>query len=130
MFRHKIGGLVRADRKWTACATLGRLIVALVFLALAGAARPDLIITNAAGVRAGITGIVHHQADNSIGVDFSIVDPTGTNATNFTIQRSTNVVSWADYTAMLMATGSISGEVSDFATSTKQFYRMRLINFQ
>jgi hypothetical protein len=120
---------VRADRKGTTCATLARLIVALVFLALAGAARPDLIITNAAGVRAGITGIVHHQADNSIGVDFSIVDPTGTNVTSFTIQRSTNVVSWADYTAMLMVTGSISGEVSDFATSTKQFYRMRLINF-
>ncbi len=109
---------------------IGCVFVILAFFAMAGITRADLIITNAAGVRAGITGIVHHQADNSIGVDFSIVDPTGTNVTNFTIQRGTNLVSWADYTAVLMVTGSISGEVSDFATTTKQFYRMRLINFQ
>jgi hypothetical protein len=106
------------------------LIVALVFLMATRAARADLIITNAAGVRAGIAGIIKRQVDNSIGVDFSIVDPTGTNVTNFTIQRSTNLVNWVDYTAMLTVTGSISGEVSDFATSTKQFYRMRLINFR
>jgi hypothetical protein len=103
--------------------------VTLAVLAMAGIARADLIITNAAGVRAGITGIVHHQVDNSIGVDFSIVDPTGTNVTTFTIQRSVDLAGWADYTAILMVTGSISGEVSDFATSAKQFYRMRLINF-
>ena len=108
----------------------GRLVMALVFLASASAAWPDLVITNAAGVRADITGIVAHRADNSIGVDFSIVDPTGTNVTTFTIQRGTNLVSWADYNGTLMVTGSANGEVSDSATSTKQFYRMRLINFR
>ncbi len=121
---------MRRGRKRPSCATFRRLIAGLGILALAGTARADLIITNAAGVRAGITGIVHHQADNSIGVDFSIVDPTGTNVTSFTIQRSLDLVGWADYTSTLMVTGSTSGEVSDFATSTKQFYRMRLINFQ
>jgi hypothetical protein len=78
--------------------------MAIVYLASAGAARPDLIITNAAGVRAGISGIVR-RAGISLGVDFSVVDPT-------------------------VVRGSTSGEVSDSATSTKQFYRMRLINFQ
>jgi hypothetical protein len=119
--------LVRTVRKG---AGLRLLVVVFAFLLSANVARADLIITNAAGVRAGITGIVHHQEDNSIGVDFSIVDPTGTNVTSFTIQRSLDLVSWPDYTAILMVTGSISGEVSDFATSTKQFYRMRLINFR
>ena len=121
---------VRTARTRSGRAALKPLVLALVFLVLARAVRPDLIITNAAGVRAGITGIVHHQADNSIGVDFSIVDPTGTNVTTFTIQRSPDLVGWTNYTAILMVTGSTSGEVSDFATSTKQFYRMRLINFQ
>ena len=106
------------------------LTMALAYLASAGAARPDLIITNAAGVRAGITAIIHRQIDNSIGVDFSIVDPTGTNVTTFTIQRSADLVGWADYTSTLVVTGSTSGEVSDFATPLKQFYRMRLINFK
>jgi len=104
--------------------------MAFAFLAGAFTAWPDLIVTNAAGVRAGITGIVRHQSDNSIGVDFSIVDPAGTNVATFTIQRSPDLVGWADYTATLMVTGSISGEVGDFATPAKQFYRMRLINFQ
>lgn len=121
---------MRIERRKTGSIALRCLVATLAFVAMTGVARADLIITNAAGVRAGITGIVHHQADDSIGVDFSIVDSTGTNVTSFTIQRGTNVVSWADYTAILMVTGSISGEVSDFATSSKQFYRMRLINFR
>ena len=103
--------------------------MAIVYLASAGAVRPDLPITNAAGVRAGISGIVR-RAGNSLGVDFSIVDPTGTNVTTFVIQRSADLVSWADYNGTLMVTGSANGEVSDSATSTKQFYRMRLINFR
>jgi hypothetical protein len=89
----------------------------------------DLIITNAASVRAGITGIVR-RAGNTSGVDFSVTDPTGTNVTTFTIERSTNLVAWADLNQTQMVTGNTSGEVSDFATSTNQFYRMRLINFQ
>ena len=121
---------MRTARRRTGRAAIRRFVTAFAFLTAAGAARPDLIITNAAGVRAGITGIVHHQTDNSIGVDFSVIDPTGTNITSFTIQRSTNVVAWADYSSTLVITGSASGEVSDFATSRNQFYRMRLINFK
>jgi hypothetical protein len=49
--------------------------MALAFLGSAVVVWPDLIITNAAGVRAGITGIVHRQVDNSIGVDFAVIDP-------------------------------------------------------
>lgn len=105
------------------------IIIAFVFLASAGMARSDLTITNAAGVRAGITGIVR-RPNNGIGVDFAVIDPTGTNVTTFTIQRSTNLVAWADFSPTQVVTGSIiSGEVSDFATLTNQFYRMRLTNF-
>lgn len=104
------------------------IIMALAFLASAGLVWSDLIITNAAGVRAGITGIVR-RPNNGIGVDFAITDPTGTNVTTFTIERSTNLVVWADLSPTQMVTGSTSGEASDFATSTNQFYRMRLINF-
>ena len=120
---------MRTARRSIGRAAVRSLIMALAYLASAGAARPDLI-TNAAGVRAGITGIVYRQADNSIGVDFAVIDPTGTNVTTFAIQRSTNLVAWADYSSTLVVTGNSSGEVSDFATLTKQFYRMRLINFQ
>ena len=120
---------MRTARRRVGRAAVRSLIMAIVYLASAGAARPDLIITNAAGVRAGISGIVR-RAGISLGVDFSVVDPTGTNVTTFTIQRSTNLVAWADYSPTQVVRGSTSGEVSDSATSTKQFYRMRLINFQ
>jgi hypothetical protein len=120
---------MRTARRRTGRAAIRRFVMAFIFLASAGAARPDLI-TNAAGVRAGITGIIHRQSDNSIGVDFAVIDPTGTNVTTFAIQRSTNLVAWADYSSTLVVTGSSSGEVSDFATLTKQFYRMRLSNFK
>ena len=105
------------------------LVMVLVFLTAAVTARPDLTITNAAGVRAGITGIVRHAADNSVGVDYVINDPTGTNVTTFAIQRSFDLVAWTNYTPTLVITGSISGEASDFAGTPKQFYRMRLTNF-
>jgi hypothetical protein len=107
--------------------------MALVYLIGAVTARPDLTITNAAGVRAGITGIVYRHSDNSIGIDFAITDPTGTNATTFAIQRSFDLSSptnWSNYTSTVTITGSLGGEVSDFATTPKQFYRMRLTNFQ
>lgn len=121
---------MRGARRSTGRAALKSLTMALAYLASAITARPDLTITNAAGVQAGITGIVHRYADNSIGVDFAIVDPTGTNVTTFAIQKSFDLVSWMDYTPPLMVTGNFSAEASDFATPPGGFYRMRLINFQ
>jgi len=105
------------------------LVVALAYLGSAVTARPDLMITNASGVRAGITGIVS-RPPNGIGVDFAVVDPTGTNVTKFTFQRSFDMKTWADYTGTNVVTGSSSGESSDLRTSANQFYRMRLINFR
>src|ERR1700722_11933038 len=69
------GVSMNRQRKPAIAFPLRCLMVPLVFLAGAGAVWSDLIITNAAGVRAGITGIISRPANNSIGVDFSIVDP-------------------------------------------------------
>jgi hypothetical protein len=108
-----------------------RLVAAIVYLAIVSTARP-VLITNAAGVKAGITGIVYHSATNSIGVDFIVIDPTGTNVTKFTIQTNATLkTTWTDYSATQTVTGSFGpAEISDFATSSNKFYRMRLINFQ
>ncbi len=114
-------------------AGLKYLVMALAYLVSAVTARPDLTVTNAAGVRAGITGIVYHRSDNSIGVDYAVTDPTGTNVTTFVIQSNadlTAVTAWTNYSGILTVTGNISSEISDFATPPKKFYRMQLINFQ
>lgn len=115
------------------CIKIKNWLVAIAYLAIVDTARPDLLVTNAAGVRAGITGVVYHKgATNSIGVDFIVIDPTGTNVTTFTIQRSYDVKTWADYSSSTTVTGNFSPtEISDLATNkTGQFYRMRLINFR
>jgi hypothetical protein len=110
-----------------------RNVVALVMacLTISTAALGDLMITNAAGVRAGITGIVR-RSDNSIGVDFAVSDPTGTNVTTFTIQTSPDLITWTNLTQQsIIQTGSVSGEISGgFATPQAKFYRMKLIDFQ
>ena len=41
----------------------------------------ELMVTNAAGVRAEIAGIVYRQSDNHIAVQFAVRDPTVTNVT-------------------------------------------------
>ncbi len=97
--------------------------------------RSDLIVTNSAGVRAGIPGIIHLAPTNgspdSVNVLWSVVDPTGTNVTLFKIQRSSDLKGWSDYTMSTQTViGTSNGSVSDFTSSTNQFYRMRLINFQ
>ena len=95
----------------------------------------DLMVTNNAGVRAGISGIVYRPASNNVGsvaVQWSVVAPTISNVTTFTIQRNPDVSNsnkWVDYIGKTV-TGSVPGEVSDLANSTNQFYRMRLINSQ
>lgn len=63
-------------------------VIGLFCLAAAGAAVADLMVTNAAGVRAGITGVLYRQTDNSIAVRYAVSDPTGTNTTTFVIQRT------------------------------------------
>ena len=112
-----------------------RLVAAIVYLAVVDTARPDLIVSNAAGVKAGITGIVHHFTNNtvSVGVDFFVLAPTATNVTTFTIQTNSNLkAAWTDYSSTQVVTGSTVGtnEISDLPNATNRFYRMRLINFQ
>ena len=108
-------------------------VAVLTCVAITSAARANLMATNAAGVRAGITGIVTTPA-NDINVQFSVRDPTGTNVTTLAIQRSPNLTNWTDYSTLTVTgnypvTGIGSAQISDFAPSLPQFYRMRLINF-
>jgi len=110
-----------------------KFVAILLYLAIVDTARPDLMVTNAAGVKAGIIGIVHHGGStNSIGVDFVILAPTTTNVTAFTIQTNFNLkAGWGDYSGTQVVTGSFGpAEISDFITVSNKFYRMRLINFQ
>jgi hypothetical protein len=66
-----------------------------------------------------------------VNVLWSVVDSTGTNTTFFKIQRSSDLKGWSDATMSTQSvTGTHNGSVSDFTTSTNQFYRMQLINFQ
>ncbi|HUJ11202.1 MAG TPA: hypothetical protein VL171_14365 [Verrucomicrobiae bacterium] len=105
--------------------------IAMISLGTSVAVPGDLIVTNAAGVSAGITGIVR-RSDNSIGVDFEITDPTGTNVTTFNIQTSQDLITWTNLTQQSVTyTGSVPGEISGgFASSPAKFYRMYLINFR
>jgi hypothetical protein len=110
------------------------LAAVLASVVVASAALADQMVTNAAGVRAGITGIVYRQSDDSIAVQFAVRDSTGTNVTTFAIERSTDGKNWANLSTMTVTgnfpiTGVGSVEISDFAVSTTQSYRMRLIGF-
>jgi hypothetical protein len=102
-------------------------------MAIVGTVRSDPMVTNNAGVRAGITRIVHVLATNvspdSVNMQLRVVAPTGTNVTSFTIQRSPDLKTWTDFAAKTV-TGAFNGAVGDVTTSTNQFYRLRLINFQ
>ncbi|MGD1020086.1 MAG: hypothetical protein ABSA12_12305 [Verrucomicrobiia bacterium] len=113
------------------CKKLRALAVAVACLAIVGATRAALTVSNAAGVTAGITGIVYYPSDNSIGVQFIVTAPTTTNLTTFTIQKSFDLHTWTNYSSSVTVTGSLPlTEISDFATVTNQFYRMQLINFE
>jgi hypothetical protein len=119
---------VRANNE---SANLRGFVIGLFFLAAAGAAVADLMVTNGAGVRAGITGILYRQMENEVAVKYAVSDPTGTNTTTFVIQRSSDLTNWVDASQTVNVIGSISaGEFTEFATNSTQFYRMRLINFQ
>jgi hypothetical protein len=104
-------------------------MIAFIWAATVSISRADVTATNSSGVRAGISGIVYRPADKSIAVGVTVVDPSGTNITTFVIQRSLDLKSWTNYSATVMATGSVIGEVSDFTSPTNQFYRIQLINF-
>jgi hypothetical protein len=110
---------------------LRTLVIAAAWLAITGAAHAGLVVSNAAGVEAGITGIVHNPSDNSIGVQFLVTAPTSTNVATFTIQKSFDMKAWTNYSSSITVTGSLPlTEISDFAVASNQFYRMQLINFQ
>ena len=104
-------------------------MIASIWAAIVSISRADVTVTNSSRVRAGISGIVYRPADKSIAVGVTVVDPNGTNITTFVIQRSSDLISWMDYSTTAIATGSVVGEVSDFTGPTNQFYRIRLINF-
>ncbi|HVM62969.1 MAG TPA: hypothetical protein VMV72_19060 [Verrucomicrobiae bacterium] len=111
---------------------LKALALAMACWTIAGAARAQMIVSNSVGVKAGITGIVRHTNDNSIGVQFFVTDPspTGSNITTLTIQKSLDLNSWTNYSSSIMVTGSLpSTEMGDLITASNQFYRMQLINF-
>ena len=109
---------------------LRRFLAALASVAVVSVALADQMVTNAAGVRAGITGIVYRRSDNSIGIQFAVQDPAKTNVTTFTIQQSFDLTNWVNSYPTNIVVGDSSGEASGgFATPTKQFYRMQLINF-
>lgn len=105
-------------------------VIAMACLAISAVVLGDLMVTNAAGVRAGITGIV--RSNDAIRVSFAVFDPTGSNATTFTFQSSQDLITWTNILDQsLTYTGNVSGEVSGgFATPQAKFYRMYLINFQ
>lgn len=110
---------------------LRMLAFATTWLFVAGAARADMIVSNAAGVKAGITGIVPYPADGSIGVQFIVNAPTGTNLTTFMIQKSFDMKTWTNYSVSVTVTGSLPlTQISDFVATSNQFYRMELIDFQ
>jgi hypothetical protein len=116
--------------------TFGSLVVIIACFVMVGAARPDLIVTNNAGVKAGITGIIFRPASTngpaSIAVQWIVFHPTSTNATSFSMQQSSNMTNWVDSTPTntVTGTGAHTGEASDLPNPTNRFYRMHLINFR
>lgn len=113
------------------CKQVRTLILAVACWAMAGAAHAALTVKNAAGVEAGITGIVYYPSDNSIGVQFFVTAPTSTNISTFSIQKTFDLKTWTNYSSSITITGNLPlTEISDYATASNQFYRMQLINFQ
>jgi len=106
----------------------GKGISALVSLWMVGAVGADLITSTKTGVKAGVTSVISRPT-NFVAVEFEILDSTGTNQTSFLFQRSSDMVHWSNYSSAVTVTGTISGEITDMLTSTNEFYRMRLINF-
>ena len=118
---------------------LGSLVVVVVCMAMVGAAGSDLTPTNNAGVRAGIGGIIYHPASTngpaSMGVSWIVVHPTSTNSTSFMMQQNSDLKAtnlWIDSTSTITVNGvgTHTGEAGNLASTTNQFYRMRLINYR
>jgi hypothetical protein len=105
-------------------------VIAMTGLAFSPVAFGQLIVTNNAGVSAGITSIVYSQAVNSVNVRFAVMDLIGTNVTKFAIQSSPNLQTWTNLTPTITVTGSVPGGASDPASPQTHFYRMLLFNFR
>jgi hypothetical protein len=105
-------------------------VMAMAGFAFGAVALGQLIVTNNAGVSAGITSIVYSQAVNSVNVGFVIVDPSGTNVTKFIIQSSADLQTWTNLTSTITVTGSLPGGLGDPAPTQTHFYRMLLLNFR
>jgi hypothetical protein len=123
--------VMKTVRASSTCKRLRTLAIAAVWLAIAGAAHADLMVSNAAGVKAGITKIVYNASNRSVGVQFLVNAPTPTNLTTFTIQKSFDMKLWTNYSASVIVTGSLPlTQIIDFVAASNQFYRMQLINFR
>ena len=105
-------------------------VIALAGVAFGGVAFGQLMVTNNAGVSAGITSIVYSQAVKSVNVSFAVVDSIGTNVTRFVIQSSPDLRSWSNLTQIITVTGNVSGGASDPSTPQAHFYKMLLLNFR
>lgn len=122
---------MKTARARSECKRLRTLAIAAVWSVIASAAHANLMVSNAAGVEAGITGIVYYPSDKGIGVQFLVTAPTDTNLTTFTIQKSFDLKAWTNYSSSVTVTGSLPlTEISDYVVTSNQFYRMQLINFQ
>lgn len=122
--------VMKPVRARSGCKRLRTLAIAAVWLVIAGAARANLMVSNTPGVEAGITGIVYYPSGKSVGVQFIVTAPTGTNLTTFTIQKSFDMKTWTNYSSSVTVTGSLPlTEISDYVATSNQFYRMQLINF-
>ena len=109
------------------CKHVRTLILAVACWAMAGAAHAALTVSSANGVEASITGILYYPDDNSIGVHFFVTAPTSTNISTFTIQKSFDLKTWANYSSSITITGSLPlTEIGDYVTAPSQFYRLQL----
>ncbi|HUI06903.1 MAG TPA: hypothetical protein VL486_07835 [Verrucomicrobiae bacterium] len=119
-------------RKWKG------VVAVLISMVITSVGLADMMATNSAGVRAGITGIVFrpaaYGAGDTVGLQFAVRDPSETNVTTLVFQRSPNLTNWTDYLSLTVTgnypiAGMGSAEAPDLVTPTPQFYRIRLLNF-
>ena len=120
---------MKMARATNQCKRLRTLVLAVACWATAGAAQAAVVVSNAAGVEACITGIVYYPSDNSIGVQFYVTAPTSTNITTYTIQKSPDLHTWTNYSSVMTITGSLAHtEIGDAVSGSSQFYRIQLSN--
>jgi hypothetical protein len=111
---------------------LRTLVLTVACWAIAAAAHAAVTVSNAAGIEASITGIVYYPSNTisppSINVQFFVTAPTSTNISTFTIQKSLDLNTWANYSSMTITGSWPQSSISDSLTASSQFYRIRLSN--